>query len=100
MSQADVERDLATIRDGLPPRDGKRHRVIVVGAGMAGLVAASELDTRLIMRSLRNTERVLTNDAVERLVMHAMTLRHYFVPNSLRQSRTSVQRDRMVRQPM
>jgi len=32
------------------------------------LVAASELDTRLIMRSLRNTERVLTNEAVERLV--------------------------------
>ena len=32
------------------------------------IVAASELDTRLIMRGLRNTERVLTNDAVERLV--------------------------------
>jgi nitronate monooxygenase len=32
------------------------------------LVAASELDTRLIMRSLRNTERVLNNDAVGRLI--------------------------------
>jgi NAD(P)H-dependent flavin oxidoreductase YrpB (nitropropane dioxygenase family) len=32
------------------------------------LVAASELDTRLIMRSLRNTERVLNNAAVERLI--------------------------------
>jgi len=32
------------------------------------LVAASELDTRLIMRPLRNTERVLNNDAVERLI--------------------------------
>jgi len=32
------------------------------------IVAASELDTRLIMRGLRNTERVLTNDAVERLI--------------------------------
>ncbi|MFP6758735.1 MAG: nitronate monooxygenase family protein [Alphaproteobacteria bacterium] len=32
------------------------------------IVAASELDTRLIMRSLRNTERVLTNAAVERLL--------------------------------
>ena len=32
------------------------------------IVAASELDTRLVMRSLRNTERVLTNDAVERLL--------------------------------
>ncbi|WP_439813637.1 NAD(P)H-dependent flavin oxidoreductase [Zavarzinia sp. CC-PAN008] len=32
------------------------------------LVKASELDTRLIMRPLRNTERVLTNDAVEKIV--------------------------------
>jgi nitronate monooxygenase len=32
------------------------------------LVAASELDTRLVMRSLRNTERVLTNAGVERLL--------------------------------
>lgn len=29
------------------------------------IVAASELDTRLIMRSLRNTERVLNHPAVE-----------------------------------
>ena len=32
------------------------------------LVAASELDTRLIMRPLRNTERVLANEAVERII--------------------------------
>ncbi len=32
------------------------------------LVAASELDTRLVMRGLRNTERVLNNVAVERLL--------------------------------
>ncbi len=32
------------------------------------IVAASELDTRLIMRSLRNTERVLKNAGVERLL--------------------------------
>jgi nitronate monooxygenase len=32
------------------------------------LVAASELDTRLIMRSLRNTERVLNNANVEKIV--------------------------------
>ena len=32
------------------------------------IVAASELDTRLVMRSLRNTERVLNNDAVEKLL--------------------------------
>ncbi len=32
------------------------------------IVAASELDTRLVMRSLRNTERVLVNAGVERLI--------------------------------
>jgi len=32
------------------------------------IVAASELDTRLIMRSLRNTERVLMNDGVKRIL--------------------------------
>ena len=32
------------------------------------IVAASELDTRLVMRPLRNTERVMTNVAVERLL--------------------------------
>jgi nitronate monooxygenase len=32
------------------------------------ILDATELDTRLIMRPLRNTERVLTNTAVERLI--------------------------------
>lgn len=32
------------------------------------IVAASELDTRLVMRPLRNTERVLNNPVVERLL--------------------------------
>ena len=32
------------------------------------IVAASELDTRLVMRSLRNTERVMSNPAVEKIV--------------------------------
>ncbi len=32
------------------------------------IVNASELDTRLIMRSLRNTERVINNAGVERLI--------------------------------
>jgi nitronate monooxygenase len=32
------------------------------------LVKASELDTRLVMRSLRNTERVLRNSAVDKIV--------------------------------
>ena len=32
------------------------------------ILAASELDTRLVMRPLRNTERVMTNEAVEKLL--------------------------------
>ena len=32
------------------------------------IVQASELDTRLVMRPLRNTERVLNNEAVERII--------------------------------
>jgi nitronate monooxygenase len=32
------------------------------------IVAASELDTRLVMRPLRNTERVLNNAGVEKLL--------------------------------
>lgn len=32
------------------------------------IVAASELDTRLVMRPLRNTERVMANEAVDRLL--------------------------------
>lgn len=38
------------------------------------IVAASELDTRLVMRSLRNTERVLRNGAVDRLLEKEKTL--------------------------
>jgi len=38
------------------------------------IVAASELDTRLVMRPLRNTERVLTNPAVERLLLKEKAL--------------------------
>ena len=38
------------------------------------IVAASELDTRLVMRPLRNTERVLKNSAVERLLAKERTL--------------------------
>lgn len=34
----------------------------------AAIVAASELDTRLVMRPLRNTERVLNNAGVERIL--------------------------------
>ena len=38
------------------------------------IVAANELDTRLVMRALRNTERVLTNTGVERLLDKERTL--------------------------
>ncbi|MEJ8848237.1 nitronate monooxygenase [Variovorax rhizosphaerae] len=38
------------------------------------IVLASELDTRLVLRPLRNTERVLTNAAVERLLQKERTL--------------------------
>ena len=38
------------------------------------IVNASELDTRLVMRPLRNTERVLTNVGVERLLEKERTL--------------------------
>ena len=38
------------------------------------IVAASELDTRLVMRPLRNTERVLKNAAVERLLQKERSL--------------------------
>ncbi len=38
------------------------------------IVAASELDTRLVMRSLRNTERVLRNEATDRLLVKEKAL--------------------------
>lgn len=38
------------------------------------IVAATELDTRLVMRPLRNTERVLANAAVERLLVKERAL--------------------------
>jgi NADH:quinone reductase (non-electrogenic) len=38
------------------------------------IVAASELDTRLVMRPLRNTERVLNNAATQRLLEKEKTL--------------------------
>ena len=38
------------------------------------IVAASELDTRLVMRPLRNTERVLRNAATDRLLAKEATL--------------------------
>ncbi|MFZ4479334.1 MAG: NAD(P)H-dependent flavin oxidoreductase [Rhodoferax sp.] len=45
-----------------------RSLVAALALGADGIVAASELDTRLVMRPLRNTERVLHNAAVDRLL--------------------------------
>ncbi len=72
MSHADLERDLATIRDGLPPRGGKRHRVIVVGAGMAGLVAAHEL--------VRAGHDPVILEAKQRVGGRVFTMREPFAP--------------------
>jgi NAD(P)H-dependent flavin oxidoreductase YrpB (nitropropane dioxygenase family) len=41
---------------------------------MQAIVAATEPDTRLVMRSLGNTERVLRNDALDRLLEKERTL--------------------------
>ena len=38
-----AEEVLAVAREGLEPHPGRRKRVVVIGAGMAGLVAAFEL---------------------------------------------------------
>lgn len=38
------------------------------------IVAATELDTRLVMRTLRNTERVLNNTAVEKILQKEASL--------------------------
>ena len=72
MSHADLERDLATIRDGLPPRGGGRHRVIVVGAGMAGLVAAREL--------VRAGHDPVILEAKQRVGGRVYTMREPFAP--------------------
>jgi nitronate monooxygenase len=40
------------------------------------IVAASELDTRLIMRALRNTERVIRNAGVERILAIEQKMGH------------------------
>ena len=72
MTSAALERDLATIRNGLPARDGKRHRVVVVGAGMAGLVAAYEL--------ARAGHDPLLLEARQRVGGRVYTMREPFAP--------------------
>ena len=72
MRSHDLERDLATLRDGLPPRGGKRHRVVVVGAGVAGLVCAHEL-----LRAGHDVELI---EARQRVGGRIYTMREPFAP--------------------
>ena len=48
--------------------NGTRCTPELVARLKQAILAATELDTRLVMRPLRNTERVLNNPAVERLL--------------------------------
>ena len=57
----------------LLPRAADELEIPFISSGVhenvkQAIVAASELDTRLVMRPLRNTERVLNNAGVERLL--------------------------------
>jgi monoamine oxidase len=62
-------RTMATAAEGLPGRPGPRKRVIVIGAGMAGLVAAYELD--------REGHDVLVLEAQNRVGGRVYTLRDF-----------------------
>jgi monoamine oxidase len=63
---------LDVIAHGLPPTHGPRRRVIVVGAGMAGLAAASAL--------LRAGHEPLVIEAQQRVGGRVYTLREPFAP--------------------
>ena len=62
-------RTMATASEGLEERPGARKRVIVIGAGMAGLVAAFELD--------REGHDVLVLEAQNRVGGRVYTLRDF-----------------------
>ena len=57
------QRQTQTTEAGIITKEAPVHENV-----KQAIVAASELDTRLVMRPLRNTERVLNNAAVERIV--------------------------------
>ncbi len=68
-----VGRDVLSIaREGLSPRSGKRKKVLVIGAGMAGLVAAYELK--------RQGHEPLVLEAQSRVGGRIYTLRAPFAP--------------------
>ena len=58
-----IQFQASTTLHGYATQDAPVHQNV-----KEAIVNASELDTRLIMRSLTNTERVLNNEAVERLM--------------------------------
>lgn len=67
------ERDyLRIIANGLPPTSGKRKRVAIVGAGMAGLTAAAEL--------LRAGHDPIILEAQQRVGGRVFTMREPFAP--------------------
>lgn len=63
---------LRVVREGLPPTTAPRQRVVVVGAGIAGLVAAHEL--------LRAGHDPLILEAQHRVGGRILTLREPFAP--------------------
>ena len=67
-----VDDDLAVLANGLTPRATRPARVIVVGAGMAGLVAASELQ--------RAGHEPIIIEAQQRVGGRCLTLREPFAP--------------------
>jgi monoamine oxidase len=67
-----VEDDLRVLNQGLGPRTDRPARVIVVGAGMAGLVAASEL--------LKAGHEPIVLEAQQRVGGRVLTLREPFAP--------------------
>ncbi|MCJ7671282.1 MAG: FAD-dependent oxidoreductase, partial [Acidimicrobiia bacterium] len=67
-----IEDDLRVLTDGLGPRADRPARVIVVGAGMAGLVAASEL--------LKAGHEPVLLEAQQRVGGRVLTLREPFAP--------------------
>ena len=71
MTCANVDPLLALADNGLPPREGKAKKVLIAGAGMAGLVAAYEL--------LRAGHEPLLLEAQNRIGGRVQTLREPFM---------------------
>ena len=79
LSAAPLPTPFTVIRGGLPAGQPARQRVIIVGAGMAGLVAAYEL--------LRAGHDPLVLEAQQRVGGRILTLREPFTPRAVRRGR-------------